>query len=65
MFENNCPIRERTGDGVAVGRCWFHCPNGVCPRHGDVTKYLFRLPKLTDENELRADRGKPLLLPRR
>ena len=53
-----CPIMERTGDGIAVGRCWFHCPNGVCPRHGDIAKYL---GKLTDENELRKDRGLPPL----
>lgn len=57
----NCPIRERTGDGTPVGRCWHWCPGGICPRHGDVTKYLQRLPKTTDENEMRADRGlKPL-----
>lgn len=37
---NNCPIRERTGGGVSVGRCWFHCPDGVCPRHGDVKTQL-------------------------
>ncbi len=35
----NCPIRERTGDGVFVGRCWYYLPDGVtCPRHGDVTE---------------------------
>ena len=55
---DSCTIIERTGDGVSVGRCWFYCPNGVCPRHGDVTKYL---GKLTDENELRKDRGLPPL----
>lgn len=62
----NCPIRERTGDGVSVGRCWFHCPDGICPRHGDVNKYLELLPALTDENKLREDRGLPPLgeLPR-
>lgn len=39
-FENNCPIRERTADGVSVGRCWHYCPKGVCPRHGDVSNEL-------------------------
>ena len=35
----NCPINERTGDGVHVGRCWFHLPDGkTCPRHGDVSE---------------------------
>jgi hypothetical protein len=48
---NNCPIRERTADGRVVGRCWFHCPDGVCPRHGDVRYALERLPMLTDERE--------------
>ena len=34
----NCPIRERTGDGVSVDRCWFYLPDGkTCPRHGDVS----------------------------
>lgn len=37
---NNCPIRERTADGFSVGRCWFHCPDDVCPRHGDVSRAL-------------------------
>jgi hypothetical protein len=37
---NNCPIREHTADGVPVGRCWYHCPRGVCPRHGDVRSAL-------------------------
>ncbi len=34
----NCPINEQTADGVVVGRCWYHLPDGVtCPRHGDVS----------------------------
>lgn len=34
---NNCPIRERTADGISVGRCLFYIgPNWICPRHGDV-----------------------------
>ena len=36
MMLNNCPINERSGDGVLVGRCWYHLKDGVCPRHGDV-----------------------------
>jgi hypothetical protein len=35
---NNCPINERTGDGILVGRCWFSLKDGSCPRHGNVTK---------------------------
>lgn len=57
-----CPIRERTANGVSVGRCWHHLPDGhTCERHGDVTaavaKYI-ETGKLTDESELGA-RVKP------
>jgi hypothetical protein len=38
--DRNCPVRERTADGVSVGRCWYFCPEGVCPRHGDVSKEI-------------------------
>jgi hypothetical protein len=51
---NNCPIRERTGDGVSVGRCWCYCPDDVCPRHGDVSEALKRYREtnqLTDEHD--------------
>ena len=45
----NCPIRERTGDGISVGRCWFYLPDGkTCPRHGDVSVAVERY-KLTGE----------------
>ncbi len=46
MNDRNCAVRERTGDGVSVGRCWFHTDEVegtlgevfvTCPRHGDVT----------------------------
>lgn len=53
-FESNCAVRERTGDGVSVGRCWFRLGRRnsrkwwfitnnadgriICPRHGDVTE---------------------------
>jgi len=56
---NNCPISERTADGAKVGRCWMSLKYGVCERHGDVSEYVKRLPQLTDENELRRDRGLP------
>jgi hypothetical protein len=55
--QNSCPIRERTGDGVSVGRCFFHCPEGVCPRHGDVSaplKLYRETGKLTDERDFRS-----------
>jgi len=46
-----------------VGRCWHQTHDGKCPRHGDVSAYLARLPKLTDENEMLRDRGQPELHP--
>ena len=52
---NNCPIRQRTGDGQSVGRCWYYCPCGICPLHGDVREYLKHLPELTDERDLPPD----------
>ena len=54
---NNCPIIEETGDGVSVGRCWFYCWDGICPRHGDVSEYLQKLPNLTPEKEMISDRA--------
>ncbi len=45
----NCPINERTGDGILVGRCWFLLKNGnTCPRHGDVSEAV-KLFKATGE----------------
>lgn len=51
----NCAIRERTADGISVGRCWFFTNyiNGrlICPRHGDVTevqKYFDLTKKLSE-----------------
>lgn len=52
----NCPINETTGDGVHVGRCWYHLENSKCPRHGDVTaavKTFEETGKLTSENVIR------------
>lgn len=40
LFAENCPINECTGDGIYVGRCWSRCSDGICPRHGDVSKAL-------------------------
>ena len=58
----NCPIDEQTADGIKVGRCWHYIgPEGYCPRHGDVRKYIGRLPTLTAENDMRKDKGQPLL----
>lgn len=48
----NCPINERTGDGVLVGRCWFALKGNECPRHGNVEnamKHFEQTKKLTPE----------------
>ena len=40
-FEKNCPVIEKTADGVHVGRCWFYMKDGkTCPRHGDVSEII-------------------------
>lgn len=52
MGKNNCAIREFTGDGVSVGRCWHHVKDGQCPRHGDVRAvqdHYIRTGELTDD----------------
>ena len=52
---NNCPILERTADGVRVGRCWHYLKDGRCPRHGDVSEAVEKYKstgKLTDEKEI-------------
>lgn len=57
---NNCPILEETGDGRPCGRCWYWLGKaGICPRHGDVTKWRDRYVKtgrLTPEREMRQAR---------
>lgn len=64
-FVSNCPIREQTGDGRVVGRCWFYLPDGkTCPRHGDVSVEVERYINegcTTLENDWCRRVGKPLL----
>lgn len=53
---NACAVRERTADGVSVGRCYHHVVDGKCPRHGDVTEVQKRYRetgRLTDERDLK------------
>lgn len=60
-FNRNCPIRERTGDGRSVGRCWHYVGYELCcPRHGDVRaaiKLYEETGKLTDENDHKPEEG--------
>ena len=38
LMQDNCPIRERTADGVSVGRCMHYLgEKRMCPIHGDVS----------------------------
>lgn len=50
-----CAVRERTADGVSVGRCYFQVVNDQCQRHGDVRKvqeHYAKTGRLTDESDL-------------
>ena len=38
LHPNNCPLIEKTADGVEVGTCCFFMVDNKCPRHGDITK---------------------------
>lgn len=40
VHPQNCAVRERTADGVSVGRCWFALNDETCPRHGDVSEVM-------------------------
>mgnify|MGYP000982489153 CR=1 FL=1 len=55
LFNRNCPIRERTGDGRSVGRCWHYVGDELrCPRHGNVESAVRKYEEtgqLTDEND--------------
>lgn len=51
----NCPINERAGDGIYVGRCWMYLSDGkTCPWHGDVSdavKHYKQTGHLTRERD--------------
>ena len=62
-LSNNCPVRERTGDGVSVGRCYFWLgTDSRCRRHGVIPRTsIDRLPELTEEVQLDEDRMQELV----
>jgi hypothetical protein len=39
-FTGTCMVREFTGDGQFVGRCYYSTYDGQCLRHGNVSRYL-------------------------
>lgn len=58
---DNCAVLERTADGVAVGRCYYHTTGGICPRHGNVKSVQIRYAAtgvLTDERDLLKGQGR-------
>lgn len=41
LMPSNCPIIEKTADGMEVGICTFFLRDGkTCPRHGEVSKHI-------------------------
>ena len=61
---HHCPINEQTGDGLAVGRCWFALDGAICPRHGNVSievKHFQQTGRCTLENIMRKRKGLQLL----
>lgn len=56
-FAQNCPIIERTSDGIPVGRCWHYLPDGkTCQRHGDVSEAVSRY---RESGKLTAEQAAP------
>lgn len=60
-YTGSCPVREKTGDGAPVGRCWFATYGEYCPRHGKLSNFLVLSGKKApcqykgiDENDLPA-----------
>lgn len=45
FMPRNCPVVEKTADGMVVGTCEFYLKDGMtCPRHGQV-KYVDEIGK--------------------
>lgn len=44
VFTGNCMVRQHTGDGDFVGRCYHSTYDGRCHVHGDVSAYLELAP---------------------
>lgn len=59
LFDRNCAVRQRTGDGKSVGRCWHYTDeadgNLTCPFHGDVTKIQEHFVSTGELGELDED----------
>lgn len=70
-LNGHCPVVERTGDGISVGRCEHALRGTYCPRHGNLDGHLAKRDgpgdvwELIEEDELpprgRRDMGPELL----
>lgn len=56
VLTGNCPIREHTGDGAYVGRCYFATYDHICPRHGLLEDYPDNDDRAVDPRERRFNR---------
>jgi hypothetical protein len=55
-FTGNCAIREYTGDGYPVGRCWHSLYDDICPRHGLIEMYPDNDDRAVDPQERKFKR---------
>lgn len=55
-FTGNCEIREHTGDGASVGRCWHSLYDNICPRHGLIEMYPDNDDRAVDPRERMYER---------
>lgn len=51
-FTGNCMVFQHTADGHCVGRCYHSTYNGVCPLHGDVSRWLRFDPNWPNDYEV-------------
>lgn len=51
VFTGTCPVRQHTGDGAYVGRCYHSTYDGICHLHGDVSHWLVEGADLKDADD--------------
>lgn len=59
LFTGTCPVRQHTGDGHYVGRCYHSTYGGRCHVHGDVSRWLVDGADLTDADDRTIAREGP------
>ncbi len=50
-FTGTCPVRQHTGDGHYVGRCYHSTYGGKCHLHGDVSRFPVDGADLADADD--------------